>query len=483
LVHIFWKSIIIFTILLLDCNFLFAQIDADTIPNTLFTKAPEKVVINNIFVIGNEKTKRNIILRELNVKAGIEYDWEELLQFIKEDQKKIYNLLLFNNVEITPLISGDELIELLVVVSERRYILPSLIFNLADRNFAEWWTNQGRSFSRVNYGARLSNNNVGGRNEKLRIGGQLGFTKAFDVMYSFPYLDAKQRHGISAQFNYFTNKTVPLRSENNRQLFYTNDQEDVLRKNRAAFLRYTYRGSFYNFHFVTFGYQNTRMHEDVLNLNPNYFFHEGNQLKFATLGYNFRHDNRDNIAYSTDGQLLSLGLNRYGIFNRDHFKDWEFTLLANKYHKFNRFFHIASGVSANAYLKREQPYTMVRGIGYFPNFIRGYELNVVEGQQTFVNKNSFRVTLLDLAYEVSGFMPVEGFSYIPLKLYLSANFDHGFVNDQNRLPENTRLTNSYLYGYGLGLDLVTFYDTVLRLEYSVNRQNERILFFNIRAPF
>ncbi len=468
---------------MMDCDFLLAQNTSNDIQVPIIKEVPENVVINNIFVIGNEKTKRNIILRELNLKTGVEYDWEELLQFIREDQKKIYNLLLFNSVEITPLISGEELIELLVVVSERRYILPSIIFNLADRNLAEWWTNQGRSLSRVNFGARLSNTNVGGRNEKLRIVGQLGFTKAFDLLYSFPYLDAKQRNGISAQINYFTNKTVALQSVNNRQLFFTNDQDDVLRRNSAAFLKYTFRGSFYNFHFVTLGYNNTRIHEDVLNLNPSYFFHEGNRLKFATIGYNFRHDNRDNIAYSTEGQVLSVGLNRYGIFSRDHFKDWELTLLANKYHKFNRLFHFASGVSANAYLGSRQPYTLVRGIGYAPNFIRGYELNVVEGQQVVVNKNSFRFTLLDLAYDISGLMPIEGFSYFPLKLYLSANFDHGYVNDQNKLLENQRLTNSYLYGYGLGLDLVTFYDMVFRLEFSQNRQNERIFFFNIRAPF
>jgi outer membrane protein assembly factor BamA len=482
--HFFYKFSLILILLNWCGKDLLAQNEANTDTPTLeIQKIPEKVVINNIFIIGNEKTRKNILLRELNLKTGVEYDWEELLQFIQQDQKKIYNLLLFNSVEITPLISGDELIELLIIVSERRYILPSIIFNLADRNLAEWWTNQGRSLSRVNYGARLSNSNVGGRNEKLRIGGQLGFTKAFDVLYSFPYLDRKQRHGFSAQFNYFTNKTVALRSINNRQLFFTNDQEDVLRKNSSAFLRYTYRGSFYNFHFVTLGYNRTSIHEDVLMRNPDYFLHGDTQLNFTTIGYNYRHDKRDNIAYSTDGQLLNLGLNRYGVFSKDNFRDWEFSLIANKYHKFNRLLHVATGISANIYAGDRQPYTMVRGIGYQPNFIRGYELNVIEGQQTFVNKNSLRFTLLDLAYDISNYVPIEGFSYFPLKLYLSANYDHGFVNDKNRLAENLRLTNTYLFGYGLGLDLVTFYDMVFRVELSKNNQNESIFFFNIRAPF
>jgi hypothetical protein len=126
---------------------------------------------------------------------------------------------------------------------------------------------------------------------------------------------------------------------------------------------------------------------------------------------------------------------------------------------------------------------MVRGIGYSPNFIRGYELNVVEGQQTIVHKNSLRFTLLNLQYDISNYMPIDGFSIFPVRLFLSANYDHGFVNDRSRLIENQRLTNTYLFGYGLGLDLVTFYDMVFRLEYSINNQNQSILFFNFRAPF
>jgi hypothetical protein len=80
-------------------------------------------------------------------------------------------------------------------------------------------------------------------------------------------------------------------------------------------------------------------------------------------------------------------------------------------------------------------------------------------------------------------MPIEEFSYFPLRLFLSTNFDHGFVNDRNQIPSNTRLTNTYLFGYGMGLDLVTFYDMVFRFEYSINNQNEGTFFFNLRAPF
>ncbi|SIS72886.1 BamA/TamA family outer membrane protein [Belliella pelovolcani] len=444
---------------------------------------PERVTINNIFVVGNQRTRKNIILRELDISSGVTYDWEDLISMIEADQKKVFNLLLFNTVEITPLITGEELIEILVTVDERRYFIPSPIFELADRNFAEWWTNQNRSLKRVNYGARFYHNNVGGRNEKLRLTTQFGFTQAFDLLYSFPFIDRKQKHGLAFQFSYLTNKTIAVRSANNRQVFYTNENEDVLRRNFSSFIRYSYRGSFYNFHFVTLGYNNIRVNEDVFIQNENYFLHGDNTLSNFVASYNFRHDRRNYNAYPTQGALLNLGLTKFGLFGFDDFKDWEFTAIANRYWTFNDKFHLASGLTVNSFFGKRQPFTSVRGIGYMPNFIRGYEFNVIEGQQLLVHKNSLRFKLLDLEYAIDDYVPFEGFSTLPIKLYLSGNFDHGYVNDRNRIPENLRLTNKYLFGYGPGLDLVIFYDIVFRLEYSMNNVGEGNFFFNFKAPF
>ena len=148
---------------------MFAQ-NSDSLyisPNN--TSTPKQVTINNIFIVGNEKTRKNIILREMNLAENMTYNWEEFVALVTADQKKIYNLRLFTTATVTPLFVGEEQVEILVSVKERWYILPSIIFNLADRNFSEWWSNQNRDFSRVNYGIKLDHNNIGGRNEKLRI--------------------------------------------------------------------------------------------------------------------------------------------------------------------------------------------------------------------------------------------------------------------------------------------------------------------------
>jgi len=446
------------------------------------SQVPEKVTVNNIFIVGNEKTRRRIILREMDLSIGVTYAWEDFIALLAADRKKIYNLLLFNTVELTPLFTSEDQVELLLTVKERWYIIPSLIFTLADRNFSEWWINQNRDFSRVNYGVKLDHNNVGGRNEKFRMIGQLGFTQALDLQYTKPYIDRKQRHGLGTRFTYFTNKTIGVRSGNNRQFFYTSEDEDILRRVINASLTYTYRGSYYNFHNVTLGYQNNKIHEDVLLQNPLYFPDSKTQIQYFVASYSYRHDKRDNIAYATEGQLLNLGLTQYGLLGGDDIRETEISVVANKYTRFGNKIHFVSGVSASTFLSKRQPYTLVRGIGYKPDFIRGYEINVIEGQQTIVHKNSLRYELLNLSFDISAFMPIEEFAVFPFRAYLSANFDHGYVNDKNRIPENLRLTNKYLYGYGLGLDLVSLYDLVFRFEYSINNQGTGNFFINVRSP-
>lgn len=455
----------------------------DTTLEPVNPPTPERIKVNNIFIIGNVKTQKSIILRELDFTTDFFYEWETFMEIIKADRQKIYNLRLFTEVEITPLFTGNEEVEILISVKERWYVVPSVIFQLADRNFAEWWTNQGRDFSRVNYGLKINHSNVGGRNEKLRFSGQLGFTKGLDLIYTKPYIDKKQKQGLAFQITYADQRTIPIRSSNNKQVFFANENEDVLRKNFSSALRYTYRRTFYNFHFLTLGYNRTWVNPDVLRENPNYLQGVDSTLRYLFLQYSFRHDRRDNVAYATQGELLQLTATKYGIIQRQDINEVEVNLIANKYFKISEKFHFATGLTGVWFLSPNQPYTLVRGIGYTPNFIRGYELNVIEGQQLYVHKNSLRYKILDLAFDISNFMPLDQFSTIPFKFYISGNFDHGTVTDRNKIPENLRLTNKYLIGYGLGLDIVGVYDSVLRFEYSLNNNGQGNLFFNLRAPF
>ena len=66
-------------------------------------------------------------------------------------------------------------------------------------------------------------------------------------------------------------------------------------------------------------------------------------------------------------------------------------------------------------------------------------------------------------------------------VYLNIFADAGYVKDSYYKNSNA-LSNTWLFGYGIGLDYVTYYDKTLRFEYSINRMGQGGFFINIQAP-
>jgi hypothetical protein len=73
------------------------------------------------------------------------------------------------------------------------------------------------------------------------------------------------------------------------------------------------------------------------------------------------------------------------------------------------------------------------------------------------------------------------FSTFHFAFYLNAFFDVGYVEDDIYNMQNP-LANSILNGYGIGLDLVTIYDYVFRMELTRNDLGETGFFLHFRQP-
>ena len=69
----------------------------------------------------------------------------------------------------------------------------------------------------------------------------------------------------------------------------------------------------------------------------------------------------------------------------------------------------------------------------------------------------------------------ETYSTIPFRFYLKAYTDIGYTYNENNFKQNN-LSNKILYTGGIGLDIVSIYDVVLRLEFSINQLNQKGLF-------
>ena len=113
--------------------------------------------------------------------------------------------------------------------------------------------------------------------------------------------------------------------------------------------------------------------------------------------------------------------------------------------------------------------------------IRGYEYYVIDGQHFALFKSALRFSLLPKKNLHAGFSPSSKFNTIPFSIYAGIFADLGYVI-YNQFEKNNPLTNSWQYGYGAGIDLFTYYDIVIRTEYSFNKLGESGFFLHFTAP-
>ncbi|MCE2995949.1 MAG: BamA/TamA family outer membrane protein, partial [Flammeovirgaceae bacterium] len=401
------------------------------------------------------------------------------------DQRKIYNLRLFNVVTIRSLQITPTTIDLLVDVQERWYTWPAPIFELSDRNFTEWWQNYNHDFGRVNFGLRLDQFNVRGRNETLRFIAQFGFSQRFELSYTIPYLDKKQKQGLILNLDYSNPKNIAALTEDHKLVFVRGSQP--LRIAFGAQVSYTYRKSFFETHVLTLGFKNTEVTDTVLRKNPNYF--SGNSLtqNYGILSYSFRSEHRDVVMYPLKGYQFSATVQRNGFGFEGNVSQWIVNLTYAYHLPLRKDYFFSNFTSAYISDPVDQPYNLYGAMGYQRQILRGHDIYVIEGPKFFVNKTTLKKKIFSRVWRYEN-MPLEQFRHIPLSIYIKGFVDVGYAENYAYYQEspaflNNRLSNTLLAGYGGGLDVVAPYDVVFRFEYAFTKEGANGFFFNIKKEF
>lgn len=438
------------------------------------------VTIGSIYITGNEKTREEIIVRELGFEKGDVLKKSDLLEILELDRQKIINTRLFITVEVIPLLISDSEVDILIKLQERWYIFPVPIFKLADRNFTEWWVNQNRDFSRVNWGAQLFHMNLTGRNDRLSARLQFGFTKLYALQYSLPYIDKNQKLGISFSASYATNKTVGLSTNGHRQEFISFEDE-TLRKNINANVGFTYRPTFYTRHTFDLGYSNTKVQDTVAIANPNYLGDANTRLQYLRLSYVFSRDLRDFVAYPLTGSYFRVAANQFGL---GVFKEINMLTTRATYSKFfdlGKDFFQANRLEVFKNWADNIPYVRRTGFGYRPDFIRGYEKYVIETDFLISYRTSLKWQFLEGVSNLNERSVIPQFRTLPYAFYFKVFMDVGYAGDPLQNNENNFWNNDMVGSLGVGIDIVTYYDFVMRFEYSVNREGGTGFYFNLRG--
>lgn len=438
------------------------------------------ILVNRIFIVGNRVTKDQIILRELTLKPGDVVFSTELPIILDLDKKKLINTRLFNTAEVKVLEYQDDQIDLLIDVDERWYTFPAPIFELADRNFNEWWENYNHDFKRVNYGLRLYQFNMRGRNETLRFTFQLGYQRRFEISYRFPYIDKKQKHGLIVDFDFSETKNLAYATVAHKLQFEESD--NVLKTTRGGALTYTYRNSFYASHALRVEYRSSSINDTIMDLNPNYFGEEKTTQKFGIISYQFTSDHRDYVGYPLRGYYFSTGATKLGISSKDDVNKLDLNATFAGYISLKRNFFISNNTVGFLSTKDGVAYANYSALGYRKQFVRGYEVYLIEGPYYILNKTTLKKRIFARTYNWN-MMPIKQFRYVPLSIYLKSYADLGYVQNYAGYTNGVRLSNKLLTGIGGGIDIVASYDAVFRLEYTFNGEGERGFFLHIKKEF
>lgn len=458
----------------------------------------QKVVVRQVQIIGNFRTKERIIRREMDVKGGDTLTVFQLDSLLEYDRRKILNTNLFLSVELKkkvvvdttqlPFYTADAkwmggltMIDIEVVLKEQWYLLAFPVFELADRNFNEWWYERGRDLSRTIYGVYALHQNLTGNNDRLRLRAEFGFIPRLDIYYSIPYLDKKQRTGITIGILRITNRSLAYRTNRDKLSFLGSDERT--RERIVPYLTLTHRPKFYGYHSFSVQYSMTRVADTIARLNPNYFLGGKSRQHYLQLSYSHFYDRRDRGQYALRGYIYGFYVSKIGVLPSEDVDILEATFNWGQYIPLAKKLYFSYLTELKVATPARQPFLQTRGMGYGGDLVRGYELYVIDGPHYSYLKTNLRYQLLNRTFNLSKFIKLRQFNALPIAIYPNIYADVGYV--RNPYPElnNSQLANRPLFGFGVGMDVVTWYNFVGRINYSFNHLGEARPYFAIGREF
>jgi outer membrane protein assembly factor BamA len=441
------------------------------------------LTVNKIIILGNKVTRDRIILRELSLKPGDTISDLKIDEVLALDRNKIYNLRLFQTVTVRWLSFDQQLIDLIIEVNERWYLFPSPILEIADRNFNEWWQNYDHDLKRINYGVRIYQHNFRGRNEYLRFTAQFGFIRKFLLTYRIPNIGKSQKHGLWFDFDYGEPKNVAYATQDHTLEFLK--LPTTVKTTFGSQAVYSYRRSFYETHSLSLEYRKSSVVDSLPELNPYYYFGGARQQQFKAISYTFNSEHRDVVAYPMNGYQFTAFVSKIGLGLGDDVDMAEINITYAVHKDLGYNYNLSNFTSGYFSTPNNQPYSLYGALGYRRQFLRGYEVNVIEGPRFFLNKTTLKKRIFSKIWNLEG-VPLEQFRHFPLSIYLKTYFDFGYVSNYQRYEDlqiNTRLSDRWLGGTGAGLDLVLAYDAVFRFEYTFTNDRTKGFFFHVKKEF
>lgn len=422
----------------------------------------QDMTIERIILVGNEKTRDEVILREMQLQEGKKFN----LEFLENDVKRLYNLGLFNRVDVVPAPLSSTKINLVFEFEEGFYLLPIPQGGIKEGSLKKIWGG-------VNFMWR----NFRGRNETLNMSFGVGYEPFISVSYLNPWIFGKKHYFFQSSFRY--SRTYPRSvgdSDSTGVIFNKNDVPTYIMNDIMGDIRI---GKYFG--------QNTSV-SALLQFNSIYTseYEKGRTVSqdgldvFPTVGIDFTYDTRDYSKFATYGSYYYLKFSRSGLFHKDiDLNKFRFDLRRFIPIKLSSDYALVLAGRINSVLSfggGEIPVYLKESIGY-DNLIRGWDNFVIMGEDKLFGSLELRIPLVKPFY-VKGSdhfiirkLPLANkFSY-RYGVYATLFFDFGGAWGRKERIYDSQFKN----GFGAGLNFLLPFDFVGRVDFGLRKINNHKL--------
>lgn len=440
-------------------------------------------IVDSVKVVGNDHTKKTVILREIDLTPGDSLTQRQLDHVMDQSRARLESTFLFARCQVRQVTDSihQNHCRIEVQVTENWFLYPYLIFELADRNPNVWIREQDVSLSRANVGLGITHLNLTGRKDRLKLRWHTGYTRKTELVYELPYLVG--RFGVAAQFAFAEQKELAYKSYLNKLLFYRADPEDVVFSLRKVSFTLHYRPSATLFHALKFDHQTIRVHDDIAQSVNRQFLGEGRSVvRVPSVEYMLRWDKTVYPIYPLAGYRVELHLKKEGFSAGADLNTLSAVGLAECYTQLWSSVFLAQKVKFRKHLLSQSlPYYFQQGIGYKEDKLTGYDLYVLDGRDFLLLNQALKWQLTDRDLPISGRLPA-AFRKVNLKSFLRFSFDVAYARDPVFGSKNL-YSNSWQVGYGPGLDVLMFHTVSCSLTYGMTRFGIHHWYFDVGFIF
>lgn len=446
------KNISILLFILISVTNIYSKILTDTLKvDSAYIKIMQEMEIERIILIGNEKTKDEVILREMLLKEGGKFN----LEYLDHDVKRLYNLGLFNRVNVIPAPLSTKKINLVYEFEESFYFLP-----IPQGGFKEG------SLKKIWGGVNFNWKNFRGLNETINLSFGIGYEPFISASYLNPWVFGKNHYYFKTGIRYA--RTYPRSIGNSDSTVVIFNKNDV-----PTYIQDNFRTDFRIGKFIG---DNTALSADVqLDMISTSQYEPGRTAStdgfdfFPTAGIDLVYNTRDYNKFATSGSYYFTRLSRSGLFTgiidvnkfQVDFRKYVPIKIARDYAlilagRFNSVLTFGGG---------EIPVYLQESMGY-DNLIRGWDNFVLQGDDKLFTSFELRIPLVKPFY-VKGSdhfiirkLPIaKSFSY-RYGAYATLFFDLGGVWNRRESIHDVQFKN----GFGAGINFLLPFDFVARLD-------------------